>query len=59
MPRFQSDCSQHEETILGFLLHGLSTGTLDGDGFARVEGFDPGECMVTFPNLDKEAWEKE
>ena len=36
----------------------VATGTLDGNGFARVEGFDPGECKVTFPNLDKEAWEK-
>ena len=31
MPRFQRDCSLHEETILGFLVHDLSTSTLDGD----------------------------
>ena len=36
----------------------LASGTLDGDGFARIEGFDPGECQISFPALDKEAWEK-
>jgi hypothetical protein len=34
------------------------TGTLDKDGFARVEGFSAGECKVSFPKLDKEAWGK-
>lgn len=33
-------------------------GTLDDKGFARVEGFEPGSCKVTFPELDKGAWEK-
>jgi hypothetical protein len=33
-------------------------GTLDGQGFARVEGIDPGTCKVTFPNLDKDAWKR-
>jgi type VI secretion system secreted protein VgrG len=33
-------------------------GTLDENGYARVEGFEEGECKVTFPNLDKDAWEK-
>jgi type VI secretion system secreted protein VgrG len=32
-------------------------GTLDEKGFARVDGIDPGTCKVTFPELDKEAWE--
>lgn len=36
----------------------MASGTLDGDGFAKVEGFDAGECKVCFPNLDKSAWEK-
>ena len=36
----------------------VKTGTLDENGFARVEGIDPGTCKVTFPNLDKDAWEK-
>lgn len=35
----------------------VASGTLDGDGFARVEGFEPGQCKVCFPNLDEEAWE--
>jgi type VI secretion system secreted protein VgrG len=37
----------------------LARGTLDGNGFARVEGLDPGQCTVTFPELDREAWEPE
>ncbi len=36
----------------------VTTGTLDEKGFARVDGIDPGDCQITFPNLDKEAWEK-
>jgi type VI secretion system secreted protein VgrG len=35
----------------------VATGTLDAKGVARVEGFDPGSCQITFPNLDQEAWE--
>lgn len=31
-------------------------GTLDEKGFARVDGFDPGMCKVTFPRLDADAW---
>src|SRR5262249_11038688 len=33
------------------------SGTLDHDGFARIEGIDPGQYKVTFPRLDAEAWE--
>ncbi len=36
----------------------LAEGTLDNNGFARVDGIDPGTCKVTFPELDKDAWEK-
>jgi len=36
----------------------VKTGTLDQNGFARVDGIDPGTCKVTFPDLDKDAWEK-
>ncbi len=36
----------------------VAEGTLDEKGFARVEGIDPGSCKITFPNLDKDAWEK-
>ena len=32
-------------------------GTLDEKGFARVDGIEPGTCKITFPDLDKEAWE--
>lgn len=34
------------------------SGTTGPDGVAKVIGLDPGTCKVTFPNLDKEAWEK-
>ena len=32
-------------------------GQLDGDGLARVDNIDPGTCVVTFPDLDMEAWQ--
>ena len=32
-------------------------GVLDGEGSARVDGIDPGACVVTFPELDRDAWE--
>lgn len=35
----------------------VHTGTLDEKGFARVEGLEPGSVKVTFPKLDKDAWE--
>lgn len=34
----------------------LATGTLDENGFARVDGIDPGNCKVTFPNMDKSLY---
>lgn len=34
----------------------VAEGTLDEKGFARVEGFEPGNCQVTFPDLDKDSW---
>ncbi|MDQ7013573.1 MAG: hypothetical protein Q9O74_06705 [Planctomycetota bacterium] len=33
-----------------------ASGTLDGEGKARVEGFKPGECKVTFPKLEADVW---
>lgn len=36
----------------------VAEGTLDEKGFARVDGIDPGTCQVSFPDLDKDAWEK-
>ena len=35
----------------------IADGALDNKGFARVDNIDPGTCQVTFPNLDKDAWE--
>jgi len=36
----------------------VAQGTLDNKGFARVDGIEPGTCKITFPELDKDAWEK-
>ncbi|MBE0616897.1 MAG: hypothetical protein IH608_03065 [Proteobacteria bacterium] len=36
----------------------VASGTLDQNGFARVDGIDPGTCQITFPELDKDAWER-
>ncbi len=35
----------------------VADGTLDNNGYARVDNIDPGTCKVTFPNLDKDAWQ--
>jgi type VI secretion system secreted protein VgrG len=35
----------------------IADGTLDNNGFARVDNIDPGTCQVTFPNLDKDTWQ--
>jgi hypothetical protein len=32
-------------------------GILDREGSARVDDIDPGTCVVTFPELDQDAWE--
>jgi type VI secretion system secreted protein VgrG len=36
----------------------VAEGTLDEKGTARIEGIEPGNCKVTFPDLDKSAWEE-
>lgn len=36
----------------------VAEGTLDEKGFARIDGIPKGDCKVTFPDIDKEAWEK-
>ena len=36
----------------------VAEGTLNEQGVARIEGIDPGDCKITFPNLDQEAWER-
>ncbi|MBL8212133.1 MAG: hypothetical protein JNK87_15560 [Bryobacterales bacterium] len=34
-------------------------GYLDEEGLARVDGIEtPGECQVSFPDLDQDAWER-
>ncbi len=34
----------------------LAEGTTDENGLARVSNIDPGNCKITFPRLDKDAW---
>ena len=36
----------------------VEEGTLDGNGLARIEQFEAGECKISFPDLDQEAWEE-
>jgi hypothetical protein len=36
----------------------VAEGTLDKDGFARVEGIDDGNCKISFPKLDQAAWKR-
>lgn len=36
----------------------VATGVTDGKGYARVDGCEEGNCEITFPDLDKGAWEK-
>jgi type VI secretion system secreted protein VgrG len=36
----------------------VAKGTLDQNGFARVSPIDPGQCEITFPDLDKDAWKR-
>jgi hypothetical protein len=35
----------------------VDEGTLDQNGWARVDGFEEGSCKITFPKLDQKAWE--
>jgi type VI secretion system secreted protein VgrG len=36
----------------------VDQGRTDSNGMAKITGIDPGTCKITFPDLDKEAWEK-
>ncbi len=36
----------------------VASGSTDKDGKAEVKNIDPGNCEVTFPDLDKDAWEE-
>ncbi|HST45991.1 MAG TPA: carboxypeptidase-like regulatory domain-containing protein, partial [Luteimonas sp.] len=35
----------------------VSGGTTDEKGLLKVSNIDPGECRITFPDLDEKAWE--
>jgi hypothetical protein len=35
---------------------GKREGCLNSNGYARVDGIDPGSCKITFPDLDKNSW---
>jgi hypothetical protein len=35
----------------------VDKGTLDHNGWARVAGFAEGQCTISFPDLDQDAWE--
>lgn len=35
----------------------LQEGTLDSQGIARVSDIESGDCRITFPDLDEDAWE--
>jgi hypothetical protein len=37
----------------------IDGGTTDSNGVARGRGIDPGTCQITFPNLNKDAGEKD
>ena len=36
----------------------VSSGTTDDKGVGRVSNIDPGNCDISFPNLDQDAWEE-
>jgi hypothetical protein len=37
----------------------VAEGSLDNNGFARIDVIDPGNCQVTFPNLDGLSWDQQ
>ena len=36
----------------------VASGRLDMDGYARIEGIDPGNCHITFPQRDSRTWKR-
>jgi hypothetical protein len=36
----------------------IVAGTTDGKGQGRADGFAPGSCKVSLPDVDKDAWQK-
>ncbi len=37
----------------------IASGTLDSKGYAKVSNIDPGNCKITFPDMDGRSWKKE
>jgi len=35
----------------------LLEGALNGEGVVRVDNIDPGQCQITFPEIDAAQWE--
>lgn len=35
----------------------VAEGSLDQEGFARLDGIPSGNCKITFPDLDKDSWQ--
>lgn len=48
----------HEEYLITEKGGREHPGVLDGNGFARVDGIDPGNCQVSFPRRDQSEWKK-
>ncbi|MCC7497231.1 MAG: type VI secretion system tip protein VgrG [Bryobacterales bacterium] len=36
----------------------VSSGTTDEKGVGKITNIDPGNCEISFPNLDQDAWEE-
>lgn len=36
----------------------IAKGTLDNKGYVKIAGFEPGNCQVSFPDIDTKTWEK-
>jgi len=36
----------------------VTEGSTDDRGRARVDGIDPGNCKISFPNLDRRSWKR-
>ena len=36
----------------------VAEGTLDENGFVRVEGIEPGTCKILLPDLEEEVWKR-
>ena len=36
----------------------VASGTTDEKGEVMITNLDPGDCQITFPGMDEEAWEE-